>query len=58
MNPCELNALIASISNYLYTSLSNSEFLCLAVFLNELSKSMLSMPLFRDLCNRDGKFSP
>jgi len=58
LNPCEMNAAIAAISNYLYSSLSKDEFLCLSVFLNELSKSMLTMPLFDDLCNHKGKFKP
>jgi len=53
-----MNAAIAAISNYLYSSLSKDEFLCLSVFLNELSKSMLTMPLFDDLCNHKGKFKP
>jgi len=58
MNPCELNALIAYLSNYFYTTLPKDQFLCLSVFLNELSKSMLSMPLYQDLCNHEGKFHP
>lgn len=56
MTPCELNALIASISNYLYTSLPNDQFLCLAVFLNELSKTMITTDIFKDLCNHQGRF--
>lgn len=58
MNPCELNALITSIANSLYTSLPRDQFLCLSVFLNELSKQMLTMPIFNDLCNREGRFHP
>jgi hypothetical protein len=57
MDPCELNALVASVSNALYSSLPRGQFFCLAVFLNELSKSMLAMPLFDDLCGHKGKFS-
>jgi len=58
MNPCELNAAIAAITNYLYCALSKEDFICLSVFLNELSKSMFSTTLFRDLCYKDGKFKP
>lgn len=58
LNPCELNAAITAISNYLYATMPRDEFLCLSVFLNELSKSMLTMPLFDDLCNHKGKFQP
>jgi len=58
MRPCELNALIAAIANYFFTSMPQDRFLCLAVFLNELSKTMLSMPLYKDLCNHEGKFHP
>ncbi|MGE4353969.1 MAG: hypothetical protein AB7D36_07790 [Oscillospiraceae bacterium] len=56
MNPCELNAAITAITNYLYTTLSNDDFICLSVFLNELSKSMFATKLFQDLCNGEGKF--
>jgi hypothetical protein len=56
LDPCELNVLITAITNYLYTTLSKEEFLCLSVILNELSKSMFSTSLFQDLCNKDGKF--
>ena len=58
MSPCELNALMAALSNQLYTTLPRDKFLCLAVFLNELSKQMLTMPLFNDLCNGEGRFRP
>ena len=58
MSPCELNAMLALISNHFYTNLTEDQFLCLAVFLNELSKQMLAMPLYKDLCNKDGKFKP
>mgnify|MGYP000858012438 CR=1 FL=1 len=55
MNPCELNTLVTAITNHLYCTLSSEDFNCLSVFINELSKSMFSMALFRDLCNKDGK---
>ena len=50
MNPCELNALITSITNLLYTTLSKEDFVCLNVILSELSKSMFSMELLRGIC--------
>jgi hypothetical protein len=55
MNPCELNAAIMAICNYLFTTLSREDFRCLSIFLNELSKSMFATILFQDLCNREGK---
>lgn len=58
VDPCELNVLITALTNHFYTTLSKEEFICLSVFLNELSKSMFSTSLFRDLCNKDGKFGP
>lgn len=56
MDPCELNVLITALTNYFYTALTKEEFVCLSIFLNELSKSMFSTTLFRDLCSGDGKF--
>jgi len=53
MDPCGLNVLIAAISNYFYTELSKDEFVCLGVFLNELSKSMISTALFHKLCYKE-----
>ncbi|MCL2437115.1 MAG: hypothetical protein FWD00_03655 [Clostridiales bacterium] len=47
MNPCELNALITSIANFLYTSLSEKEFALVNILVSELSKSMFSMELLR-----------
>jgi hypothetical protein len=58
MNPCQLNAAIAAITNYLFTALSREDFICLSVFLNELSKSMFSTTLFEDLCGKYGKRGP
>jgi hypothetical protein len=55
MDPCELNVLIAAISNYFYTELSKDEFVCLGIFLNELSKSMIATALFHKLCYKDDK---
>lgn len=50
MTPCDLNVLIAAITNQLYCSLTREEFKCLSVFLNELSKSMFTTVLFEDVC--------
>lgn len=55
VNPCELNALIAALTNYLYTTLSSEDFKCLSIFLNELSKSMFATTLFQGLCYREEK---
>ena len=56
MDPCELNVLITALTNYFFTTLTREEFVCLSIFLNELSKSMFSTTLFQDVCTRDGKF--
>ncbi len=50
VNPCELNAAITALTNHFYCNLSKEEFICLSIFLNELSKSMFATSLFRDLC--------
>lgn len=50
MTPCDLNLLIAAISNQLYCSMTREEFKCLSIFLNELSKSMFTTVLFEDVC--------
>ena len=51
INPCELNAAIAAITNLLYTKLSEKDFIFLNIVLSELSKSMFSMELLRGVCH-------
>lgn len=58
MQPCELNALIASITNALYTSLSRKDFLNLGIFLSLLSKTMLTMEALESLCKLEEKDQP
>lgn len=55
MNPVEVNMMVASISGYLYECLPEEDFECLALILNELSKSMFSMSVFERLCDNDKK---
>ena len=50
MRPTELNLLLALATNYLYTSLSEREFMNFAIFLSLLSKEMLAMEAIRELC--------
>ncbi|NLT57832.1 MAG: hypothetical protein GXX99_02590 [Clostridiales bacterium] len=50
MNPCELNVAIAALTNYMYTALSKEDFVCLSIFLHELSKSMLTTTAFEGIC--------
>lgn len=50
MNPCQMNALIAAIVNYLYTTLPKKEFIFWNVFFSELSKSMFGMEILRSVC--------
>jgi len=52
MNPCEMNTAIAGLTNYLYTTLSREDFICLSIFLRELSKSMISTSVFQELCDK------
>jgi len=50
MSPVELNLIITAVTNHLYTSLSKEEFICMNIFISELSKSMFATTLFDDLC--------
>ena len=43
IDPCQLNAVIAALTNQLYCSLSREEFIGLGIFLSMLSKDILSM---------------
>lgn len=52
VDPCSINAMIAAITNHLFTTLSKKDFAALSVFLNELSKSMFATAVFRDICER------
>jgi hypothetical protein len=45
-----MNAVIAAITNYLYTNTSKRDFFCISVFLSELSKSMFNMEVLRGIC--------
>ena len=55
MDPCEMNAAIAALTNILYTNLSKKDFIFLNVFLSELSKSMFSMEVLRDICRYENR---
>ena len=50
MNPCQMNALIAALVNYMYTTLSKKDFIFWNVFFSELSKSMFGMEILRSIC--------
>ena len=50
MRPTELNALLTLITNYLYTSLEEREFVNLGLFLSLLSREMLAMEAIRGIC--------
>ena len=52
INPCEINVIITTVTNLLFTNLSKEEFASLSVFFNELSKSMFSTIIFRDICEK------
>ncbi|MGI6404235.1 MAG: hypothetical protein ACOX0K_08535 [Oscillospiraceae bacterium] len=53
MTPCELNAVLAAITNYLYLNLSPKDFKCLSVFLSLLSKHMFTLIALQEICSRD-----
>jgi len=55
MNPCEFNAAVAAVANLLFTSLSKEDFVLLNIFLNELSKSMFAMELYRKVLKFEEK---
>ena len=55
MNPCQLNALIAAVTNALYVNLSEEDFIFLNVFLAEVSKSMFAMEVLRGICRFEKK---
>ncbi|MCL2068935.1 MAG: hypothetical protein FWH00_03460 [Oscillospiraceae bacterium] len=49
MNPCEMNAAMALITNHLYANMSREDFINLGVFLSMVSKDMLSMAALEEL---------
>ena len=57
LDPCELNVLIAALTNHFYTNLSREDFICLSIFLRELSKSMIGTTVFQGLCSPQNDFT-
>ncbi len=57
LDPCELNVLITALTNQFYTSLSREDFICLSIFLRELSKSMIGTTIFQGLCYPQDEFT-
>ena len=55
MSPCELNAVLAAITNYLYVNLSPRDFKVLSVFLSLLSKQMFTLVAMKEICSRDDR---
>ena len=49
VDPCQLNAAIAVITNQLYCSMSRQDFTNLGVVLSMLSRSIISMAAFEEL---------
>jgi len=49
LNPCQLNAAIAAITNQLYCSLKRNDFINLGIFLSMLSKDILAMAALEEL---------
>ena len=59
IDPCQLNAAIAAITNQLYCSLSKNDFINLGIFLSMLSKGILSMAAIEEFLkweHRDDRF--
>ena len=55
MNPCEMNALITALSNYLFCTLSKKDFLFWNIFFSELGKSMFALEIMRSVCHFEEK---
>ena len=55
MSPCELNAVLVAISNYLYANLSPRDFKILSVILSMLSKQMFTLVAMQEICSRDDR---
>lgn len=55
MSPCELNAILAAVTNYLYLNLSPRDFKILSVFLSLLSKQMFTLVAMKEICSRDDR---
>ena len=51
MTPCEINATITAITNFLFANLSKKDFIFANIFISELSKSMFAMEVLRDVCD-------
>jgi len=49
INPCQLNAAIAAITNHLYCTLSREDFTNLGVALSMLSRSIIQMAALEEL---------
>ena len=49
INPCQLNAAIAAITNQLYCSMTREDFINLGIVLSMLSKDILSMAALEEL---------
>jgi len=59
IDPCQLNAAIAAITNQLYCSLNKHDFINLGIFLSMLSKGILSMAAIEEFLkweHRDDRF--
>lgn len=50
-----MNLLVAAITNHFYATLSKEDFVCLSIFLRELSKSMFTTSVFEEICQGDKK---
>jgi len=51
VDPCQLNAAIAAITNHLYCTLSRQDFVNLGIILSMLSRGILHMAAIEDLLN-------
>ena len=49
MDPRELNLIVSGIANFLYTELSEKDFIFVKILLSELTKSMFSLELLRNI---------
>jgi len=49
LDPCQINAAIAAITNHLYCSLKRNDFINLGIALSMLSKDILAMAAIEEL---------
>jgi len=50
LNPCEVNASVTAVANFLFSHLSKKDFVFLNICVSELGKQMFALELLRGVC--------